>query len=467
MPADPAETIAVKSTSSQMALSLFEDMFDLGTSINAATREIGYQRNNFFCEVVNVGLTARRFLDAAHFIVAQEREVLERYDVELDYFKWLMRYDSRNVKHLRAIANEAQEAKVRVTDTPPGREPNEDDIWIQVQMVGLVGFGKGRIRFEVHKDLARRIRDPRRAHWLSLRISTAFSRSLARAIYDHVQQSVPMGRTDWLPLEVVRSWPGKMGANAAIFKYFKRDWLEPAVLEINDVSDIELSYETRTESITSKKIDRIRFLLKRKEGANAVLASLADASELYKTLREEFALSTAHFTEISENRDTWTDERISQAVEYTRWKNARGQVTKSPAGFLMSALRNNWKMSDAERTMVSVQAKLQVEEKKADAAKIQRQNTVTQNAASREDETRLRLNAESQKGRDHFNNADARERKELLRAWIASKEGKLTLRRMKRDVDAVTEVEVLASPDLAWYLGQFVFFRVCASRAAA
>ena len=54
----------------------------------------------------------------------------------------------------------------------------------------------------------------------------------------------------------------------------------------------------------------------------------------------------------------WTDERIQQAVEYTRFRIKRGQVKKSPAGYLMRALRDNWKISDAERTMVDVQAKL-------------------------------------------------------------------------------------------------------------
>ena len=313
-------------TSRQMALALFEDLFDLGTPISEATREIGYQRNNFFTQIVNMGLPARRFLDAAYFIVAQEQEARDQYDVELNYFKWLMRYDSRNLKHLRTIAEEAQDAKIQVTDTPLDRDPNEDDLWVSVQLMGMVGFHRGRIRFDVHSRLVPHIRDPKKSHWLSLRISTAFTRSLARAIYDQILPSVPDGRTEWIPLEDMRSWPGKMGANAAIFKYFKRDWLEPAVREINEVSDIELTYETRTESSTSKRIDRIRFLLKRKDTADAALASLVDASHLYKILKDEFNLSTKQFTDISENREIWTDARIQQAVEYTRFKIDRGQV---------------------------------------------------------------------------------------------------------------------------------------------
>ncbi|SPA23211.1 putative initiator replication protein B [Cupriavidus taiwanensis] len=465
MAAENPVEIKTRTTPRQMALALFEDMFDLGTSINEANREIGYQRNNFFTEIVNMGLAARRFLDAAYFIVAQEPEVPDQYDVELNYFKWLMRYDSRNLKHLRTIADEAQNAKVRVTNTPSDREPAEDDIWVQVQLIGMVAMHRGRIRFDVHHSLIPHIRDPRKSHWLSLRISTAFTRSLARAIYDKVLPSVPAGRTDWIKLDEMRTWPGKMGANASIFKYFKRDWLEPAVREINEISDIELSYETRTESTSSKKVDRIRFQLQRKDKADAVMASLSDASQIYKILKDEFNLSTRQFTEISENREAWNDDRILQAIEYTRFKLNRGQVKKSPSGYLMKALRDNWRMSEAERTMVQVQTKLLTEETEKEAVKAAVKSSVEHSVASRDEETRARMNEESAQGRAHFTSADTKTRREFIRAWLASREGKLVLRRMKLEPASVSEDVILTTPDLSWYLGQFVFGRVALSRA--
>ena len=467
MAADNPEESKSKATSRQMALALFEDMFDLGLRINEANREIGYQRNDFFTEIVNMGLPARRFLDAAYFIVAQEPEQRDQYDVELNYFKWLMRYDSRNLKHLRTIADEAQNAKVRVTNTPMDRDPNENDLWVQVQLIGMVGFHRGRMRFDVHPRLVPHIRDPQKSHWLSLRISTAFTRSLARAIYDKVLPHVPAGRTDWIQLDEMRNWPGRMGANAAIFKYFKRDWLEPAVREINEVSDIELSYETRTASTSSKKIDRIRFLLKRKDTADAVLASLADASHLYKILTDEFALSTKQFSEISENRDVWTDERIQQAVEYTRFRVQARAGQKEPRGLPDEG---------ATRQLEDVRSRTDDGRRSGKAARrrnagtggqTEARNSVALSVASREEEVRARMNEDSRKGRDHFNAADAKTRKDLMHAWMTSREGKLMLRRMKLEPSTVTEDVILANTELVWYLGQFVFGRMNSSRVSA
>jgi hypothetical protein len=92
---------------------------------------------------------------------------------------------------------------------------------------------------------------------------------------------------------------------------------------------------------------------------------------------------------------------------------------------------------------------------------------VARSVASREEEVRARMNEDSRKGRDHFNAADAKTRKDLLHAWMTSREGKLMLRRMKLEPLTVTEDVILANTELVWYLGQFVFGRMNSSRVPA
>jgi hypothetical protein len=92
---------------------------------------------------------------------------------------------------------------------------------------------------------------------------------------------------------------------------------------------------------------------------------------------------------------------------------------------------------------------------------------VARSVASREEEVRARMNEDSRKGRDHFNAADAKTRKDLMHAWTTSREGKLMLRRMKLEPSTVTEDLILANTELVWYLGQFVFGRMNSSRVSA
>ncbi|AEI81442.1 hypothetical protein CNE_BB1p00070 (plasmid) [Cupriavidus necator N-1] len=48
---------------------------------------------------------------------------------------------------------------------------------------------------------------------------------------------------------------------------------------------------------------------------------------------------------------------------------------------------------------------------------------------------------------------------------MASREGKLVLKRMRLEASSVSEDIILANSELAWYLGQFVFGRMASLRA--
>jgi replication initiator protein len=454
-----ADDIVAKATTRQMSLELFEDMFPEGLSVSESTKEIGYQRNNVFIDITDLGIAARRLIDAAYFIVAQEEQAAPYYDVDLNYFKWLMRYDSKNHTHLRSVVTEAQKALIQVTDTPHHREPTAQDLWVSVQLLGIVGIRGGRIRFEVPPQLLRHIRDPQKSHWLSLRITSAFTLSAARAIYDHVLPFVSQGITDWTSLDAVRAWVGKSGTSAAVFKYFKRDTLEPAVRQINELSDIDLSYETRTESPSTKKIDRLRFRMSRKDTADSVRASLQGAQNLYLTLKNEFGISAKQFTLISENRAIWTDERIQQAIEYTRFRLEQGKITQSPAGYLMKALRDNWQIPDAERKMVQLLEEKAAAERAKETAKEQAIRSVEANHAARDAEAKSRIAQEVNLGREQFEQSDVRSRREFVRGYLASPAGKLLVKRLKLDAASLGEAELLSHADLSWGFLHHVFLR--------
>lgn len=451
--------VPTSATSRQMSLELFEEMLATDTPIHKATKEIGYQRNNVFVDVTDVGVTARRLLDAAHFIVAQEPTTPKYYDVELSYFRWLMRYDSYNYKHLRAVVSEAQKALIQVSATPHGSTSSENEKWISVQLLGIVGIDNGRITFEVPKPLIRHIKDPEKSHWLSLRITSAFTLTYARAIYDRVIGYAADGITEWFELDVIRHWPGKAGSSATVFKYFKRDSLEPAVKQINEVSDIELSYETRTESPTSKKINRIRFRLSKKEGANTIRASLIGLKETYTTLKNEFNFTEKQFSLISQNRAVWSDERIVDAIEYTRAKIDEAKVTKSPAGYLMKAIAEGYKLSEAERRMKTVLGEKAKEAQAEVSSRLAARSAVEANSAAHEEDAKLRLAAEVRAGREAYDRSDARVKKEFIRAYTASPSGKLAIKRLKFDIATISETDVLAHADLSFAFYHFVNLR--------
>jgi hypothetical protein len=365
-----------------------------------------------------------------------------------------MRYSSRNNTHLEQVITEAQRALIQATTAPDadGAKP-----FGSVQLIGRISYAGGRFQFRVPPDLIGIIRGPGKSHWLSLRVTSLFTLSYARVMYDHLLPYADGGITDWFELDELRSWQGAMGAKAHEFKYFKRDWLSPAVEQINEVSDLTLSYETRNET-GSRKIGRLRFRIERKQLAERILHTHEQAQALYKTLKQEFGLSSAQFNQIATDRDTYTDERLERAIERTRFSLRMGKVSKSPAGFFMKALKEQWVVSDAEREMVQVQKDLALTEQRELQVKEQVQTRMALRIAAQEVHAQDRMVDEIRRGWEAYEAATSKQREDWRRTYKGTPAGKLTLRRLGMDpLTDLAEGTILKYPDLKDGFAGYVF----------
>lgn len=475
----------------QYALDLFIENAPARTAIDAveSAQDIGYQKNRVFARIIGLGLSARRFVDAAYFIVAQEPEVADTYEVSLSLFKWLMRYESHNKKHFSSVIRSVKSSMLEVTSGPvvadaKGRlledateaaeEGDEDDNAFEddgddlgalisdeegdwLELIGRVSVRNGRIRFRVPIELQRLIKDPENSYWTSLLVTSKFKLIYARAIYDHIQPEVSHGRTDWISLDLVRSLPGKSWANSAEFKYFKRDYLEPAVRQINDLSDIEVSYETRASTPGSRKKDQIRFKLKRKEKAGAADADMLASAPLYLSLFKEFGLTDKQFAEIRANRHVWTDARIEQAIDYVRWRIAKGDHIRRASAYLMNALAENYRVSDADRQVSLLQLQQVQAVNARQAAQAERQNAVAASVAAAEAAADQRRDDEMRKAREYFETAEKKTREELVRKFVAASTiGIRAIQRQGLTIAEVNESNILQRASIATIFASFV-----------
>jgi hypothetical protein len=479
-----------KVTPLQYALDLFIENAPARTPIDSveSSQDIGYQKNRVFARIVGLGLSARRFVDAAYFIVAQEPELADTYEVSLNLFKWLMRYESHNKKHFSSVIRSVKssmlevvsgpvvsvDAKGRLVDAEIEQDGDEEDRlddeteestgiaitdeegdWLE--LIGRVSVRNGIIRFRVPVELQRLIKDPETSYWTSLLVTSRFTLIYARAIYDHLRPETETGRTEWKPLELIRSLPGKSWANFAEFKYFKRDYLDPAIKQINELSDIEVSYETRAGTPGSRKRDQIRFTLARKETAGAADADMLASAPLYLQLYKEFGLSDKQFEEIRTNRAKWTDARIEQAMEYVRHRIERGDDVRRPSAYLMRALADSYRVSDAEKQVAFVQAKLAAVAE-SDKERLQsKQSAVKDSVAAADVAADHKRNEEQRQAREYFEAADNKTREEYVRKFISSSTiGVRAIERQGLKVADVTEANIMQLSSIAATFASFV-----------
>lgn len=443
--------------SSQMALDIFEELRLTDTPISESPKDIGFARNNIFLDVADVGLTGRRALDAAYFLVAQHPDQ-KSYEFDLGYFKWLMNYDSNNRKHLRTVLRETQKASIQVNDIDAA-DANKDR-WVSVQLMGTIGIAGGRIVFEVPEPVRRQLKDPASYTYLSLRIKGRFSSLYATLLYDRMAAFAYRGGTEWTDLDVVREWLGCSDSKTlAEYKYLKRDVLDPAISQVNCLSDLTVRYETRSGQGT-KRIAKIKFIVTQHAAELSVLQPLG-SQKLYETLRDEFGLSAEQFDEIVSNRDSWTDDWIQHAVEFTRDRITKGSVKKSPAGFLMMAIKQGLKISTAERQIADQAAVSRASTQQLLA--LSQEHVAAKEAADKrhtDEVSAVILNALAA-----FDFLGGDERGRLVREFARSPVGKAAAARCKVAIEDVDEAMIRKSKPFSKALGSFLAPRLEAAEA--
>lgn len=439
-----------QTTSTQMTLAIYEELFPLGVPISDSPSEIGFRRNSLFLDIYELGIVARRALDAAYFIVSQDPNIQTAYDVDASYFKWLMNYQSNNRKHLRTVMRDVQKSAIE------GDAANaEQENWGAIPLMGSVVISAGRLVFEVDRRLQKLIKDPEQSYFLSLRVSNVFTSNYARALYDHLLSYVGVGITEWIDLDTARAWSDANSKSFAEFKYFKRNVLDIATKQINELSNIEVSYTTNNLPGT-KKIGHIRFSVRQK-AENTLQLTMMGSKEMYDTLRNEFGLSPANFEEIMENRSIWTDEWLHQAMEFTRFSIAKGRVTKSVSGFLMKAIRDNLRVATAE---IEVAAQLANREQKEQAAidnKARKAKALEDSMAAALARKDDEVSAEIKSGLNAFDLLSSKDREEYLRQFCVTREAKLTSKRAKVDLEHLTETSLRKSELLVKVFGQYIY----------
>ena len=343
--------MTTNSISQQLALEIFSDLDLITTPITNVQKDIGYNKSNLLIDVSDLSLVARRVLNGCYFLAAESPQQ-DYYDLPVEFFKWLINYDSRNHAHLKKAIREAQKASV-VINIIDSDNPKKDK-WASVPMLGSTAISNGRVVFKIPEELRHQLHSPLGFTYLSLRITAAFNSQYTIIFYEKLSALKNQGESEWLELDKFKEWIGVSNVKSyEEYKALRRNVIDPSIAQINDISDIFVVPEVKR---TARKISHIRFLVKGNPNGKFVLRMDYRKSihELYDTLVKEFALSEENLATIVENRVEWTNERIQMAIEFTRFrmKQTPGKI-KYPGIYLMNAIEKGFSLGDAEKRRIA------------------------------------------------------------------------------------------------------------------
>ncbi|WP_146590998.1 replication initiation protein [Puniceibacterium confluentis] len=194
--------------------------------------------------------------------------------------------------------------------------------------------------------LAEKLHDPKVFALINLNIQRKFTGGHALALYENCFRFVGVGSTGWLPLDLFRRLMGvEDSAYYQTFKHLNAKIIKPAVTEVNKVSDILVTPETRKQG---RAVTDIRFLIKR--NPQLAILDIDDGTAVrhgvtYKALLALGVSDRLARQWITEHGETYVQEKLALL---------RGRDgVRSPVKYLSAALREDYAAPDAAPAAVA------------------------------------------------------------------------------------------------------------------
>lgn len=221
----------------------------------------------------------------------------------------------------------------------------------------LISYAKitgGVCEYAYSAPLAEKLYDPSVFAMINMAIQRNFTSGHALALYENCFRFVRTGSTGWWEIDVFRRLMGVHDmAYYEDYAKLNAKVIKPSVKEVNAVSDITLTVETRRES---RKVKFIRFLVAR--NGQETLFDLGDdqatrKSPAFKGLVAAGISQRLAQKWLSDHGEDYVREKLA-LVEAER---KQGRVKKTPAAFLAAAIKDDYRAPATQAPMQASRAR--------------------------------------------------------------------------------------------------------------
>jgi len=200
---------------------------------------------------------------------------------------------------------------------------------------------------------------------INIELVSQFKSGYGLALYENCIRYKGLAQTPWFPIEIFRKLMGVFDGKYPVFKDFKKRVLDISVDEVNNISPIKITPEIER---VNQKVTKIRFRLeKNSEESPIPLKSLDIEEELKHLLIDTFGFSELMVDEVYVN---YEPNYIREKVEIITQSESfiTGKI-RGLSGYLIEALKKDYKQSKSSKAIILKQRKAQEAEELAKKAK--------------------------------------------------------------------------------------------------
>lgn len=288
----------------------------------------------------NVGLLPRKMWNV--FLLNAYDNLLTKQTHSINYSVLceIVACNTKNSKHL-------EEALVKLCSVAiqwdVGGGCQQGGSWVSnmsvSSMLASAEIKDGVVHYEFSSLLSKMLYQPEMYQKISIAQQRLFKASYSLALWENCIRFVGVGRTGFEEVDLWRNLTGAVQKSYEVFKVFNQKVLQPAIKEINTVSSIEIELLTKK---TGRKVTKIGFLVTQKKQIQLAIPEVISEIKLSKEYEDLIDIGIQHIQAIA-----WLQEYdikyIRGQIDFVKEEQAKGKIKSSVAGFLISAIKGQYK----------------------------------------------------------------------------------------------------------------------------
>lgn len=309
-----------------------------------------------------LSLLQRKLVNALLYNAYDQLLTSQEHHISASVLCEMIGFDSKNIGYLKGALKGLMETVVEFDVL----EEDGERSWEAMVLLPYAKIKGGTCTYRYERALAEKLYHPDVYSKINLSVLREMNSAHALVLYENCYRFEGIGHTAWWDVEVFRKLMGvDTMSSYKPFKALNRNVIQPAMKEVNKLSNIQLEMETRMKG---RSVTGLRFLVR----PNSQLSLIGMESEdeitdmaAYKALLAEGISKTLARAWVLE----YDEEYIFDKLDLAGNEAAKGNIKKSKAGFLKAAVEQDYHNEGAaKKKAVEVaeaarasQAKLEVE----------------------------------------------------------------------------------------------------------
>lgn len=325
-----------------------------------------------------LSLLQRKLVNALLYNAYDQLLTAQEHHISASVLCEMIGFDSKNIGYLKGALRGLMETVVEFDVL----EEDGEQSWEAMALLSYARLRDGRCTYRYDRALAEKLYHPDVYSKINLSVLREMNSAHALVLYENCHRFEAIGHTAWWDVEVFRKLMSvDTMPSYKPFKALNRNVIQPAMKEVNKLSNIHVEMETRMQGRT---VTGLRFIVRPNNQLSLVGMDPEDdvsQTPAYKALLAEGVSKTLARAWVLE----YDEQYIFEKLDLANSQAASGKIKSSKAGFLKAAVEQDYHNENLQK-----QKRLEVSREARNARQKLEKELEALRAAQKEAETSYR-----------------------------------------------------------------------------